>query len=111
MIDNGTTCPWCRTRIYLWHLFMLLRVHHAVLSLISSSMAELGNNSKCSVSKNDMKELYQNVPEELKNEGLFEGKRNGELKNFRKKRNCNRRMNKGPQMKLRGVNRCICRPQ
>jgi hypothetical protein len=59
-------------------------------------MAELGNTSKCSVSKSDMKELYQDVPEELKNEGWFEGKRNGELKSFRKKET-NRRMKKDPK--------------
>jgi hypothetical protein len=49
-------------------------------------MAELANTSKCSVSKGDMKELYQDVREELKNERWFEGKRNGALKNFRKKK-------------------------
>jgi hypothetical protein len=31
-----------------------------------------------------MKELYQDVPVELKNQGMLEGKRNGELKKFRK---------------------------
>jgi hypothetical protein len=46
-------------------------------------MAELANTSKCSVSRGDKTKLYQDVPEELKNEGLLKG-RNGELKKFRK---------------------------
>jgi hypothetical protein len=69
----------------LWHFFMLLRVHHAVLSLISSSMVELANTSKCSMSQHGTNELYQEVPEELKNEGWLERKRNRKLKKFWKK--------------------------
>jgi hypothetical protein len=44
-------------------------------------MTVLDNTSNCCVNKGDMKELHLEVPEQLTNEG----KRNGQLQEFRRK--------------------------